>query len=88
MVRYENSSVKTAPQGSGAGGLSYFEIAILFKIGKKLDNKNFGVDTTPQGPGGRRCKLFPGGVYGSYERNAHIHFIYSFDAHISSFDWK
>ena len=50
-----------------------FELDNLLKIVQRSDKKNSGVDTTTQGPG-RRCKLFPGGMYGSYERDARINF--------------
>ena len=40
-----------------------FEIAILLKIVKKLDNKNSGVEITPQGPGGAGVVSYALGVY-------------------------
>ena len=45
-----------------------FEIAILSKIVERSDEKLW-CRHTPRGPRGRRCKLRPGGIYGSYGRD-------------------
>ena len=52
-----------------------FETKILLQVIQKLDNENSGIDTAPPhraGGRGRRRKLCPGGLYGSYEREARI----------------
>jgi hypothetical protein len=48
-----------------------FEIAIKLKIVQKSDNKNSGVDTTPQG---QALKVMPWGTFGCYETDTRINF--------------
>ena len=54
----------------------------MLKIVQSSDNKKLRCRHSPPGPGGRRCKLCPGGIYGCYGRDARINFIEG------SFDWK
>jgi hypothetical protein len=49
--------------------LCWLQTIFFFLLQHKLDNKN-----APQSTGDRPCKCCPGGVYGSYERNARINF--------------
>jgi hypothetical protein len=59
-----------------------FGSVIFLNIVQRSDNKNSGVQTTPQVPEGRHCKLCPGTVCGSHERDARINFTEG------SFGWK
>ena len=62
------------PQSFPNASDEHFEMTIWLKIVERSDYKNYGVDKTPPGPGGRRWKLCPGGIHNYYGRDSRINF--------------